>query len=59
MADLEFFGKLNPQPFRSLATIEKERIEELKLLIERDKLKKAGKLPPEPEPPETREPFYE
>lgn len=55
----EFFAKLNPIPFKSLAMIEKERIEELKKAIERDKLKKAGKLPLEPEPPETREPFYE
>lgn len=56
MSDVEFVGRMNPQPFKSIATIEKERIEELKLRIERDKLKRAGKLP---EAPETREPFYE
>lgn len=59
MSDLEYFGKFNPKPFKSLAMIEKERIEELKKAIECDKLKKAGKLQPEPEAPETREPFYE
>lgn len=59
MSDIEFFAKFNPKPFKSLAMIEKERIEELKKATERDKLKKAGKLPPDPKAPETREPFYE
>ena len=59
MSDLEFIGKMNPKPFKSLATIEKERLEEVRQRIHRDKLKAMGKLPPEPEPEYTREPFAE
>jgi hypothetical protein len=59
MSDIEFFAKLDPKPFKSLAVLEKERIEEIKQQKEFALLKAAGKLPTEPEPPETREPFYE
>ena len=59
MSDLEFIGKVNPQPFKSLATIEKERLEEVRQRIHRDKLKAMGNLPPEPEPQHTREPSVE
>lgn len=55
MSDVEFVGKMNPQPLRSFAQIEKERIEEIK----KAKLKVAGKLPPDPEPEYSREPFIE
>ena len=51
----EFFAKIKPQPFQSFNAIEKERIEEIKLA----RLTAAGKLPPEPEPEWTREPFEE
>jgi hypothetical protein len=56
MSDVEFVGRMNPQPFKSLAAIEKERLLALKLEIERNKLKKAGKLSPEPIFELTREP---
>lgn len=59
MSDIEFFAKLNPKPFKSLAIIEKERVEELKREKELALLKAAGKIPAESEPPETREPFYD
>ncbi|QWD95422.1 hypothetical protein C2759_04705 [Polynucleobacter sp. MG-Unter2-18] len=59
MSDIEFFAKLNPKPFKSLAIIEKDRVEELKREKELALLKAAGKIPAEPEPPETREPFYD
>lgn len=59
MSDIEFFAKFDPKPFKSLAAIEKERIEEIKQQKELALLKAAGKLPAEPEQPETREPFYE
>ena len=58
MSDIEFFAKLNPKPFKSLAAIEKERVEEIKQQKEFALLKAAGKLPTESEPPETREPFF-
>lgn len=54
MSDIEFFAKFNPKPFKSLAKIEQERIEEIK----RESLREAKK--PDPEPlVETREPFYD
>lgn len=59
MSDIEFFAKLDPKPFKSLAVLEKERVEEIKHQKELALLKAAGKLPTEPEQPETREPFYE
>lgn len=59
MSDIEFFAKINPKPFKGLATIEKERIEEIKKQKQLALLKSAGKLPPECEPPETREPVNE
>lgn len=55
MSDIEFFAKLNPKPFKSLAAIERERIEEIKQQKEFALLKAAGKLPPEPKLIETRE----
>lgn len=57
MSDIEFFAKLDPKPFKSLAALEKERIETLKKQIEHNRLKAAGKLPAEPEPQITRERF--
>ena len=48
MSDVEFVGRMNPQAFKSLAAIEKERLSALKLEIERNKLRRAGKLPLEP-----------
>ncbi len=59
MSDIEFFAKLNPKPFKSLAVLERERIEEIKRQRQLALLKSAGKLPPEREPPETREPVNE
>lgn len=55
MSDVEFFGQIKPQPFKSLAKLEQERIEQIMLA----KLKTAGKLTPEPKPEITREPFYD
>ena len=37
MSDLEFVGKINPQPFVSLAKEEKMRIEEIKRRIQKVK----------------------
>lgn len=55
MSDIEFFAKLNPKPFVSLAKAEKERVEAIK----ESRLKAAGKPQPEPEPQYTREPFID
>lgn len=53
MSDVEFFAKLNPKPFKSLAKIEQERVEAIK----KARLKTAGKSQLEPGPEYTRETF--
>ena len=55
MSDVEFFAKLNPKPFKSVAIEEKERIEAIK----NAKLKVSIKLPKEPKPEWIREPFVD
>lgn len=37
MIDIEYFGKVNPQPFVSMAKEEKMRIEEIKKRIQKEK----------------------
>lgn len=59
MSDIEFFGKFDLKPFKSLTAIEREGVEAIKHQKEQARLKAAGKLPIDSEPPETREPFYE
>lgn len=54
MSDIEFFAKFNPKPFKSLAKMEQERIDEIK----KERLKEVKKPCPEPLV-ETREPFYD
>lgn len=51
MSDIEYFGKLNPQPFVSLAKEERMRIEEIKkrILKERSKDMFTEKSELEPE----------
>lgn len=56
---VEFFAKFDPKPFKSLAAIEKERVEAIKHEKEQARLKGNKKLPVDPEQPETREPFYD
>lgn len=55
MSDVEFFGQIKPQPFKSLSQIEAERIEAIK----QTRLKATSKPLPAPEPEWTREPFTE
>jgi hypothetical protein len=50
MSDLEFVGKMNPQPFISLRKEEEMRIKEIKERLNKEQLKKNGKLPVEQEP---------
>jgi hypothetical protein len=50
MSDLEFIGKMNPQLFISLRKQEEMRIKEIKERLNKEKLKKNGKLPVETEP---------
>lgn len=50
MSNVEFFGQIKLQPFKSLAKLEQ---------IMLAKLKTTGKLAPEPKPEITREPFYD
>jgi hypothetical protein len=60
MSDVEFVGKMNPQPFESFDAVEKGRLNEVRQRILRDKLKDMGRQPPpESEPEYTREPFIE
>ena len=50
MSDLEFVGKMNPQPFISLRKQEEMRIKEIKERLNIEQLKKNGNLPVETEP---------
>ena len=47
MSDVEFVGKMNPQPFKSFDAVEKERLDEMRQKLHREKLKAMGKLPSE------------
>lgn len=53
------FAKFDPKPFKSLAAIEKERVEAIKHEMEQARLRQNKKLPVDPESPEIREPFYD
>lgn len=49
MSDVEFVGKMNPQPFISLAKEEQMRIEEIKKRILKEKSGLKAEVRPDPE----------
>lgn len=49
MSDVEYVGKISPQPFISMAKEEQMRIEEIKKRILREKTMSKAEVKPEPE----------